>query len=86
LHLKNIISKNLILSYIDNIEKKELESCITPVSYHTGTRKSNSLRKALHKLTCLVFSAFAKNTDVQLRITSSYPILKINNSLKNMLS
>ena len=56
--------------------KKELEGCIAPVSYHTGIGKGNSSRKAFHKLTSLVLPALAKNTHVQLRITSSLSYFK----------
>jgi hypothetical protein len=76
LHLKNVVGRSLILIHPANDAKKELEGCIAPVSYHTGIGKGNSSRKALHKLTRLVFSAFAKNTHVQLRITSSLSYFK----------
>ncbi|MDG1398081.1 MAG: DUF5675 family protein [Polaribacter sp.] len=71
LHLKNVADRRLILIHPANDAKKELEGCIAPVSYHTGIGKGNSSRKALHKLTSLVLPALVKNTQVQLRITSS---------------
>ena len=71
LHLKNVADRSLILIHPGNDAKKELEGCIAPVSNHTGIGKGNSSRKAFHKLTSLVLPALAKNTHVQLRITSS---------------
>lgn len=76
LHLKNVIDRSLILIHSANDAKKELEGCIAPVSYHTGIGKGNSSRKALHKLMSLVLPALAKNTHVQLRITSSLSYFK----------
>ena len=76
LHLKNVVGRSLILIHPANNAKKELEGCIAPVSYHTGIGKGNSSRKAFHKLTSLVLPALAKNTKVQLRITSSLSYFK----------
>jgi hypothetical protein len=75
-HLKNVVGRSLILIHPANNAKKELEGCIAPVSYHTGIGKGNSSRKAFHKLTNLVLPALAKNTKVQLRITSSLSYFK----------
>jgi hypothetical protein len=76
LHLKNVVGRSLILIHPANDAKKELEGCIAPVSYHTGIGKGNSSRKALNKLTALVFPVLAKNTQVQLKITSSLSYFK----------
>lgn len=76
LYLKNVADRSLILIHPANDAKKELEGCIAPVSYYTGIGKGNSSRKALHKLTSLVLPALAKNTQVQLRITSSLSYFK----------
>ena len=76
LHLKNVAERSLIWIHPANDAKKELEGCIGPVSYHTGIGKGNLSRKALHKLTSLVLPALAKNTQVQLRITSSLSYFK----------
>jgi len=76
LHLKNVIGRSLILIHPANDTKKELEGYIAPVSYHIGIGKGNSSRKALHKLMSLVLPELAKNTHVQLRITSSLSYFK----------
>lgn len=76
LHLQNVPGRSLILIHPANDAKKELQGCIAPVLRHTGIGKGNSSRKALQKLTSLVFPALVKNTQVQLRITSSLSYLK----------
>ena len=76
IHLQNVPGRSLILIHPANDAKKELQGCIAPVLRHTGIGTGNSSRKALQKLTSLVFPALAKNTQVQLRITSSLSYLK----------
>ncbi|KOY53080.1 MULTISPECIES: DUF5675 family protein [Polaribacter] len=76
IHLQDVPGRSLILLHPANDAIKELEGCIAPVSYHTGIGKGNLSRKAFHKLTSLVLPVLAKNTPVQLRITSSLSYFK----------
>ena len=71
LHLIDVPGREFILIHPANNAKKELLGCIAPVSYHTGIGMGNYSRKALKKLTDLVFPMLDKNIEVQLLITSA---------------
>lgn len=71
LHLIDVPGRQFILIHPANNAKKELLGCIAPVSYHTGIGMGNYSRKALKKLTDLVFPLLDKKTKVELMITST---------------
>lgn len=74
IHLIDVSGREFILIHPANDAKKELLGCIAPVSYHTGIGRGNYSRKALTKLTDLVFPLLDKNTKVELMITSTYNV------------
>lgn len=71
IHLIDVPGRALILIHPANDAKKELLGCIAPVSNCTGIGKGNYSRKALKKLTDLVFPLLDKTIQVQLIITST---------------
>jgi hypothetical protein len=71
LHLIDVPGRQFILIHPANDAKNELLGCIAPVSYHIGIGKGNYSRKALKKLTDLVFPMLDKSKQVQLLITST---------------
>jgi hypothetical protein len=71
IHLIDVPGRQFILIHPANNAKKELLGCIAPVSYITGIGIGNYSRKALKKLTDLVFPMLDKNTEVELLITSA---------------
>ena len=71
LHLIDVPGRQFILIHPANNAKKELLGCIAPVSYHIGIGKGNYSRKALKKLTDLVFPKLDKTIEVELLITSA---------------
>jgi len=73
IHIKNVPGRNLILIHPANDAKKELQGCIAPVKILTGIGRGSFSRKALKKLTDLVFPLLDKNTQVKLKITSTNP-------------
>lgn len=71
IHLIDVPGRQFILIHPANNAKKELLGCIAPVSNCTGIGMGNYSRKALKKLTDLVFPMLDKNTEVELLITSA---------------
>lgn len=84
LHIKNVPGRNLILIHPANHAQKELKGCIAPVTKHIGIGQGSSSRKALKKLTDLVFPLLDKNIQVELRITSTNLNHKKEVELKNI--
>lgn len=71
IHLIDVPGRAFILIHPANDAKKELLGCIAPVSNCTGIGMGNYSRKALKKLTDLVFPMLDKTIQVQLIITST---------------
>lgn len=70
LHLQDVPGRDLILIHPANDAKKELLGCIAPVTQHTGIGKGSCSRKALTKLTTLVYAAIERHEEVKIRIQS----------------
>lgn len=75
LHLQNVPGRDFILIHPANDATKELLGCIAPVTIQTGIGKGSGSRKALEKLTKLVYEALANNEEVKLRIQSKKIVL-----------
>lgn len=70
LYLQSVPGRDFILIHPANDATKELLGCIAPVTIQTGIGKGSGSRKALEKLTKLVFDALGRNEKVVLIIKS----------------
>lgn len=68
--LVNVPGRNLILIHPANDAVKELQGCIAPVSLLTAEGKGSESRKALGKITSLVFPELEKGNKVFITIKS----------------
>lgn len=68
LHLMNVKNRSLILMHPANDALKELEGCIAPVSILTAEGKGRESKKALEKITQLVFPILEKRQKIFLTI------------------
>ncbi len=70
LQLVNVAGRNLILLHPANDAEKELKGCIAPVSILTAEGKGAESRKAMGKITSLVFPELEKGNKVFITIKS----------------
>jgi hypothetical protein len=66
----NVAGRNLILLHPANDAEKELKGCIAPVSILTAEGKGAESRKAMGKITSLVFPELEKGNKVFITIKS----------------
>lgn len=70
LQLMNVPGRDLILMHPANDAVKELEGCIAPVSFLIAEGKGSESRKALEKITSLIFPELEKGNKVFVTIKS----------------
>jgi hypothetical protein len=70
LHLTDVPGREMILIHPANNALKELKGCIAPVSQIVGDGRGTESRKALNKLTDLVFPTLEEGGEVLITIKS----------------